>query len=547
MRGNSLKTIVIILIILIAVFLMYNNFLKKEDETIIATEFKTENKDLIISNNVRIGIIEFDNINPILSNNKNVQDISRLIFDPLFTLTEEYKLDGILAKECSRIDETTYIIKLEENIKWHDGNKFDVSDVIFTIDMLKKLGNESVYYYNIKDITEIQEIDEYTLKIVIAKEIPYYEYNFIFPIVSSKYFDADNFILESKNIKPVGTGMFYISEIQNNNILLKKSINEWDNKMIQLDTITLQLYNSLSSAINGFKSGEIDIFTTSNKHIEEYLKNTNYNKIEYINRNYQYVVLNCANKVLSNIEVRQAINSAINKEQIVKDVYNNKNRISNFPLDFGSFAYDNNNTIMAYDTNTAKALLVDAGWKYSSKRWRKTVNYSYLNIELNMILNKNSSNMVKVGNKIKEQLNTVGIIVNLKEVSNNQYNKYLENKNYDMIIVNSTYGYSPSLEKYFGEDNLANYSNEEIRSLLKDTQLTDDENKIKQKYTQVTEIYNNDVPYISLNFNQNTMIYSPNLRGTLNPNSYNLFYNIETWYREYKKWKGCNLMQSFII
>jgi len=547
MRGNSLKTIVIILIILIAVFLMYNNFLKKEDETIIATEFKTENKDLIISNNVRIGIIEFDNINPILSNNKNVQDISRLIFDPLFTLTEEYKLDGILAKECSRIDETTYIIKLEENIKWHDGNKFDVSDVIFTIDMLKKLGNESVYYYNIKDITEIQEIDEYTLKIVIAKEIPYYEYNFIFPIVSSKYFDADNFILESKNIKPVGTGMFYISEIQNNNILLKKSINEWDNKMIQLDTITLQLYNSLSSAINGFKSGEIDIFTTSNKHIEEYLKNTNYNKIEYINRNYQYVVLNCANKVLSNIEVRQAINSAINKEQIVKDVYNNKNRISNFPLDFGSFAYDNNNTIMAYDTNTAKALLVDAGWKYSSKRWRKTVNYSYLNIELNMILNKNSSNMVKVGNKIKEQLNTVGIIVNLKEVSNNQYNKYLENKNYDMIIVNSTYGYSPSLEKYFGEDNLANYSNEEIRSLLKDTQLTDDENKIKQKYTQVTEIYNNDVPYISLNFNQNTMIYSPSLRGTLNPNSYNLFYNIETWYREYKKWKGCNLMQSFII
>ena len=29
--------------------------------------------------------IEFDNINPIISNNKNVQDISRLIFDSLFT------------------------------------------------------------------------------------------------------------------------------------------------------------------------------------------------------------------------------------------------------------------------------------------------------------------------------------------------------------------------------------------------------------------------------------------------------------------------------
>jgi len=190
---------------------------------------------------------------------------------------------------------------------------------------------------------------------------------------------------------------------------------------------------------------------------------------------------------------------------------------------------------MAYDTNTAKALLVDAGWKYSSKKWRKTVNYNYLKIELDLIVNKNDSNMIKVGNKIKEQLNTVGIIVNLKEVSDSQYNKYLKNKNYDMIIVNSSYGYSPSLEKYFGENNLANYNNEEIRSLLKEVRLTNDENEIKQKYTRITEIYNNDVPYISLNFNKNTMIYSPNLRGTLNPNSYNLFYNIETWYREYKK------------
>ena len=54
----------------------------------------------VISTNLRIGIIEFDNMNPILSNNKNVQDLSRLIFEPLFTLTEDYKLKGILADEC---------------------------------------------------------------------------------------------------------------------------------------------------------------------------------------------------------------------------------------------------------------------------------------------------------------------------------------------------------------------------------------------------------------------------------------------------------------
>lgn len=535
MRGISLKAIFIILIIILVIFAIYKNIPKSDNEIISASEIENEANGMIISNNIRIGVIEFDNINPILSNNKNVQDISRLIFEPLFTLTEDYKLEEALAKEWSKIDEKTYIVKLEENIKWHDGNKFDVSDVIFTIDMLKKLGTDSVYYYNIKDITAIEEIDEYTLKISIDKEIPYYEYNFIFPIVSSKYFDENNFRLESKNIKPVGTGMFYISETENNSILLKKSINEWEDKMIQLDTITLKLYNSLSNAIDGFKSGEIDIFTTSNKNIEEYLKNTNYNKNEYVNRNYQYIALNCNNKILSNIEVRQAINSAINKEQIVKDVYNNKYQISNFPLDFGSFAYDSNNTTMAYDTNTAKRLLVDAGWKYSSKKWRKTVNYRYMTIELNMVVNKSNNNMVKVANKIKEQLNNVGIIINLKEVSNSQYNSYLKSKNYDMILVDSSYGYSPSLDKYFKEDNLANYNNEEVNTLLNEAELSTDDNETKQKYTRITEIYNNDVPYISLAFNKNTIIYSQNLKGNINPNSYNLFYNIETWYREYKE------------
>lgn len=532
MKGSSLKTIFAILIIILILWGIYNSLLKEDKSTVVPSKVK---EGTIVSNNVRIGIIEFDNINPILSNNKNVQDISRLIFEPLFTVTEDYKLEGVLAKEFSKLAKREYILKLEENIMWHDGNKFDVSDVIFTIDMLKKLGTESVYYYNIKDIAEIEEVDEYTIKIIIDKEIPYYEYNLTFPIISSKYFNEENLKLESKNIKPVGTGRFYVCETEKNSILLKKNINRFDNKMIQLDTVTLKLYNSLSSAINGFKEGEIDIFTSSNINIEEYLKNNHYNKREYVGRNHQYIVLNCNSRVLSNLEVRQAINSAINKEEIVKEIYRNKYKISNFHLDFGNFAYDYNNTFMAYDDNTAKSLLIDNGWNYSAKRWRKTVNSRHLKIELDVVVNKKNGNLVKIGNKIKEQLNAVGIIVNLVEASESKYNQYLENKNYDMILVESNYGYSPSLEKYFGENNLANYYNEEINILLKEAELSSNDNEIKQKYTRITEIYNNDVPYISLAFNENTMIYSLNLKGKINPNSYNLFYDIETWYREYRK------------
>ena len=536
MKNSYFKIIFIILIIGLVVAAVYMNLFlgnKKKNSPIIPKDFSNENGTLI-SNNIRIGVIEFDNINPILSNNKNVQDVSRLIFEPLFILTEDYKLTDGLAKECSKIDSTTYILKLKENIKWHDGNKFDSSDVFFTIDMLKGLENNSVYYYNVKDIEEIEKIDEYTIKIKLNKEIPYFEYNLIFPIVSSKYFDKDNFRLENKNIKPPGTGMFYISETENNSILLKKSIRDNSNQDMKLDTITLKLYDSLSSAINAFKTGEIDIFTTSNKNIEDYLKNVNYNKIEYINRDYSYIALNCNSTILSNKEIRQAINSAIDKDEIIKDIYNDKNKISNFPLDFGSYVYGTNNSVMKYDENTAKNLLVDNGWKYTSKKWRKTVKNKYLKIELDLVVNKDNSYMARVAKKIKEQLEKIGIIITIKDVNSNQYDTYLKNKNYDMILLNSNYSYSPSLNKYFGDSNIANYKNEEVDKLLEEIQNSTDENEIKEKYSRIVEIYNDEAPYISLFFNQNTMIYSPNLKGNISPNSYNLFYKIESWYREYK-------------
>ena len=531
MKEKYFRIIFIILAAILLISAIYIYVFKQGEKNIVTNKLKEKELNKFISDNIRMGIIDFDNINPILSNNKNVQDISRLIFDSLFILTEDYKLEGVLAKELAKISDKTYIIKLNENILWHDGNKFDSLDVIFTINMIKELKENSIYYYNIKNISQVQEIDEYTIKIIIDNDIPYFEYNLIFPIISSKYFNEENLKSPGKNIKPVGTGIFYISDVNNKNILLKKNLKNLKIENLKIQTISLNLYPDLSSVIEAFKMEEIDIFTTTNKSVEKYLKNTKYNSVIYINRKYNYLALNCNSKILSNIEVRQAINCAINKENILKGVFNNQSQISNFPLDFGSFVYDIVNETVAYDTNEAKNILVQSGWKYSIEGWKK----NNLNIKLDMVVNKNNIENVKVINSIKEQLNDVGILVNIKEVNEKEYNNYLQNKNYDMIIVNDIYSYSPSLEKYFREDNLSNYADLEINNLLKEVRFLSDENELKQKYTIINRIYNQQVPYISLYYDTNVIIYSINLKGTINPNSYNLFYGIENWYREYKK------------
>lgn len=59
-----------------------------------------------------------------------------------------------------------------------------------------------------------------------------------------------------------------------------------------------------------------------------------------------------------------------------------------------------------------------------------------------------------------------------------------------------------------------------------------DEKVLKEKYNRLIDIYKDEVPYVFLYSNRHTLIYSLKLIGEINPNVYNIFYNVETWSRQ---------------
>ncbi len=67
---------------------------------------------------------------------------------------------------------------------------------------------------------------------------------------------------------------------------------------------------------------------------------------------------------------------------------------------------------------------------------------------------------------------------------------------------------SPNLTTYFGEGNIANYTNEEVVSIMNEVKNTTDEGILKEKYTRLAEIYKTDAPYISLYNNKYTVAYN---------------------------------------
>lgn len=526
MKSNWIKYLFIIFVIIILGFSIFK--IKNEEHQ--EQEENVSNKQKEIVKELKIGIASLDTINPILSKNKNVQDVSKLVYEPLVNLTSDYKAESCLAKEWAKQSDNSYLIKLRENVRWSNGLRFTAEDVKFTIDRLKD--TESIYSANVKDVTGLDIVDDYTLKINLSQEVPFFEYNLTFPILSRDYYDNEDFLTTSKNSNPIGTGNFKIAEAESSYLILEKNPNWWnkEKKMI-IEKITINFYSSIGELYNSFKIGNLDMIATSNDNLQEYIGTIGYSSKEIKGREHTFLAFNTTNYFLSKPEVRQAISYSIDRSHIVAEVFNNKCYTSSFPLDYGNWLCQEQDVSSGYNVEQAKQILVDNGWTYRRGNWQKVENYKTQKIALNLLVKSDDSSKVSVAENIKTQLANQGIIINVQQASGQQYNNLVEAKSYDILLGSITVSPSPDLSLFLGDGNLAQYTNEEIQNIMNEVKNTTDEEVLKEKFKRLNEIYKTDIPYVSLYNNKYTIAYNSGLVGDITPTWFFQFYGIENWYK----------------
>ena len=529
MKNNIFKYIFFIFIIIVAIFIIYTMNQKEEDKQQENTQWAV-NQEEKVEQILNLGISGFDTMNPVLSNNKYVQKISKIIYEPLLNINNNYKLEACIASEWAKTSETTYVIKLKENVKWSNGENCTAEDVLYTIDRLKEITSSNIYIYNVQYIIQAEVIDKYTIKITLSKEIPFFEYNLNFPIMSKHYFGEDNFRDSVKSTLPIGTGKYKIETRQDSKIILTKNDSYWnkEDENSQIQKINISLYETVGEMYNDFKLGKLDLIDTTNVNIEQYIGTIGYNKAEDIGREYEYLAFNLNNKILSNLEVRQAISYAIDENAIISSVYNGKYTAADFQLPSTSWLYQGNKE-SKNDSEIAKQILQENGWEFKYNSWQKYVNYYTIKLNLKLVVNSSDSTRLRVAEMIKYQLEEIGIKVSIIQANDNLYNNYKEYKNYDMMLCGTYIGVSPDLERYFADGNLANFNNEEAKTIVKDLRNITDEELLKQKYKRLYEIYTTEVPYISLYHSYNITAYSKSLAGSISANWYNMFYNMSNW------------------
>ncbi len=533
MKNNIFGYLFFIFIIAIMGFAIYKARAGEQEKENTNTEINTGVVSKEKGTELTIAISNFDTINPIITKNKNVQDATKLIYESLVNITADGKVEPCLAKEWETTDNLTYIIKLRTGVKWSDGTYFSSNDVKYTIDRLlvDEKAKKAVYAENVKNVKEVDIIDNTTLRIILSKKVPFYQYYLTFPILSSSYYGEDDFWNTDKNDAPITTGRFQIAETHGNMIILKKNPNWWnkENNDSFIEKITINFYSTVAELYNAFKLGSVDLIATNNKDYQNYIGKIGYNVTEIEGRGYAFIALNTESKWLEDVNLRKAIRYAINKDEIVSQIYENSYFKANFPLLTSSYLVEDKNESY-FNLGEMEKSLKDAEWNFRRKQWQKTVNYKTQRLELNLVVRKDS-NRAKVADYIKDTLAEQGIVINVIKASDSEYAKYIENRNYDMLLAEITTSISPDLTSYFADGNLANYSNKEAKKTLDVLKNITNEEELKSKYQELYKIYEEEVPYIGIARNKIYVITSTYLNGKIDSKWYNLFFGFKEWYK----------------
>ncbi len=334
-------------------------------------------------------------LDPAFSRNQSNNWAVNHLYNGLVQLDENLNVKPAIAKrwEISK-DGMVYFFYLRDDVYFHDsevfkdgkGRRVTAMDFVnsFTRIMDSHVGSPGAWIFKdrVADVEPFKAADENTFVIQMKKpfrpflEILTMQYCSVVPLEATMKYQKDF----RKN--PVGTGPFkFVKWNENQTLILSKNENYFEkdasgNALPHLDGVRVSFINDRNTAYLEFKKGELDHLSgLESSYVNELLDKSgnllpDWNgKINFIKQpflNMEYLGISQrpnATKALKNKLVRQALNYAIDREKMLRELRNNVGQaaISGFtPRGLPSFSAEVKG--YTYDINKAQELLKKAGY-----------------------------------------------------------------------------------------------------------------------------------------------------------------------------------------
>jgi peptide/nickel transport system substrate-binding protein len=225
---------------------------------------------------------------------------------------------------------------------------------------------------------------------------------------------------------------------------------------------------------------------------------------------YFYLMLNFRDKRLRDIRIRRAIAYSINRNTIVQSMQRGASRVATGMLAPENWAYYGDVTTYPFDPAKSNALLDEAGYPKGSNGTRD-LRFTY----------KTTPEGARMAEAIQAMLKRVGIEVDIRINEFATFYGDIQNGNFDLTAMkwvgindpNHYYLVFDSKQVPPTGKNRGMYSNPEMDRLVEAGAVTLDPAERKQIYAQVQKLAAEDLPYVSLWWDDTVVAMNRELSG----------------------------------
>ncbi|WP_421383720.1 peptide ABC transporter substrate-binding protein [Bacillus salacetis] len=419
-------------------------------------------------------------------------DVMNNVFEGLYRLGENDEPVLGMAAEEPQVSEDgkTYTFKIRD-AKWSNGDPVTAKD--FEYAWKKALNPETAaeYAYIMYDIKNaakvnggelpldelgVKALDDKTLEVQLETTVPYFKGLLTFATFypqNEAYINevGDQYGLEANTA--IYNGPFVLSDWKHEqSFQFKKNADYWDAATVKLEEVNFNIVKETATRVNLYETDKADVTGLTAEFVDQYKNDANFKT--KLNTGVYFLRLNQRNEVLANENARKAIDMGWDKEGMVQVLLNDGSVPAYFlvPGDFvaspdGQDYREQNGDMGGFDPKEAAKL-----WETALKELGKD------KVEMEL-LNYDSDNAKKIGEYIKEQLETnlKGLTVSISQQPFKQKLDLESKGDYDFSYA----GWSPDypdpmtfLDMFVtdGAHNQMAYSNKEFDKLIEDSKST---------------------------------------------------------------------------
>lgn len=300
-------------------------------------------------------------LNPHGNNSTSLSRVKAQVYESLFFLTYDNKLESLLAADYQWEDDITLIIHLRQGVKFHCGGEMKAKDVLFSLSTVQN-GPQSTVVDKI-DFGKSSVIDDYTVKLV-TKE-PYSPLVTNLSYLPSAIFSEEGYKAANGDFTKgsLGTGPFTWGEWISGSSQKLHAFEDYWGEAPGVKNIEFKVIAEATNRVIELETGGCDIaYDISANDIPRIEEADNMVMSRWFANDTIILGFNCQKPPFDNPKVRKAISMAFDREDVWLISYSGTGGLPVGFIEKSVPGAVSDIPLSPYDVEGAKALLAEAGY-----------------------------------------------------------------------------------------------------------------------------------------------------------------------------------------